>query len=252
MKHISELSVDDLKDIKLLVFDVDGVIVPRGTKISTSNNILTLETKKVSQEMILLIKKLSELGFLINISSGRSLFMLLEMFREVLPFVSITYENGSASWYKGVIHQHVNSFDKLRAVLSRLSSINHPMIKGFEPKELIVTIHCHDRVSLIEELFSDEPDLYCLWNGEAYDIGIHDSQTKAQGLIHLMKILNLNRDNVLAIGDNYNDKELLEASGLSITCDKSRVSGDFFIELLGDKLPGVVLSEKILSVSSSS
>jgi len=40
--------------------------------------------------------------------------MLQEMFREILPFVSLTYECGSATWYKGKIYQHINSFERVR------------------------------------------------------------------------------------------------------------------------------------------
>ena len=113
---ISELTKKDLKKIKLVVFDVDGVIVPRGTKIKQRGNITTLETKIIQKKQIRQIKKLHKLGFKININSGRGLYMLQEMFREVIPFVSLTYENGSATWNKGKIYQHVNSFGHLKNV----------------------------------------------------------------------------------------------------------------------------------------
>jgi len=84
-KPLSELTKKDLKNIKLIVFDVDGVLVPRGTKIKQRGNITTLETKKIQENEINQIKKLNKLGFRINISSGRGLYMLQNMFRKVLP-----------------------------------------------------------------------------------------------------------------------------------------------------------------------
>ena len=123
MKPIKELIKKKLSKIKLIVFDVDGVLVPRGTKIIQKNNKTTFETKKILKQQIEQIKILNKKGYLININSGRGLYMLQSMFQEVLPFVSLTYENGSATWYKGKIYQHVKSFDYLKKVLPKLQKI---------------------------------------------------------------------------------------------------------------------------------
>lgn len=120
MKPLDELTKKDLQQIKLIVFDVDGVLVPRGTKIKQVGNKLYIEIKKISERQIRQIKKLNKLGFKINISSGRGLYMLQKMFRDVLPFVSLTYENGSATWFKGKIFQHVNSFNETKDIFDKL------------------------------------------------------------------------------------------------------------------------------------
>ena len=39
MKSFNEITKKDLKNIKLLVFDLDGILVPRGTKIKQTGNI---------------------------------------------------------------------------------------------------------------------------------------------------------------------------------------------------------------------
>ena len=70
MESIKELTKKSLKDIKLIIFDVDGVLVKRGTKIKQSKNMLRLETKTISKKNIDLIKQLNKKGFLININSG--------------------------------------------------------------------------------------------------------------------------------------------------------------------------------------
>jgi|TARA_Y100000034_G_scaffold25459_1_gene29988 HAD superfamily hydrolase (TIGR01484 family) len=244
---IDKLSKEIISKIKMIVFDVDGVIVPKGTKIKQDENSLMINIKKIPFEQIAMIKELYEKGFHLNISSGRGLYMLQNMFREVLPFVSLTFENGSATWHKGKIHQHINSFEKLKEVHTKLIKVKDNKIKGFEPKEFIITIHCTDRVEEIEKIISNYKDLYGLWNGEAYDIGIKSVQTKALGVESLMELLKLNKEQVMAIGDNYNDKELLEASGITISADKEILDGNFYIALNENKLPAHVLMNKILS-----
>jgi len=242
---IDYLSRDVLKNIKLIVFDVDGVIVPRGTKIKQTENVTTFETKRIAQKQIDQIKKINELEFLVNINSGRGLYMLQEMFREILPFSSLTYENGSATWHHGKVYQHVNSFEYLHKIFPELRRIQHENIKGFEPKEFIITIHCEDRVEEIEKVMAKKDDMYCIWNGEAYDIGIKHLQHKAIGLTAFREILGLEKENVLAIGDNYNDKELLDAAGIAVSADKSRVGGHFYVPLEGSLLPADLLMEQI-------
>src|SRR3989344_4499355 len=243
---ISDLSKENLKGIKLIVFDVDGVLVRRGTKIKQIGNVTTLETKRIAVKQIEQIKKLNSRGYLININSGRGLYMLQEMFSEVLGFVSLTYENGSATWYKGRVYQHVNSFDKLKKVRGELAKVSSKEIKGWEPKEFIITIHCKGRVGKIESVVSRFKDLYSIWNDEAYDIGIKKVQTKTTGLKEVMKMFKLKNKNVLALGDNYNDKELLNSVGVSVSADKERVEGDFYVPLNGKFLPADVLMGRIL------
>lgn len=248
MQPIKNLKKEYVKKIRMIVFDVDGVLVPRGTKIKQVGNTTTFETKHIERKQIEQIKELNRKGFLINISSGRGLYMLQEMFREILPFVSLTYENGSATWYKGKIYQHVNSFPYTKDIIFRLRKIINKNIKGFEPKEFIITIHCVRRVGEIEKIVKEDKKLYTVWNGEAYDIGIKKHQTKAVGLRQLTKIFKLRKKNVMVIGDNYNDYELLREAGIPVSADKSRVGGKFYVPLEGKFLPADLLMQKILSM----
>jgi len=252
MKPLNQMSKKDLLKIKMIVFDVDGVLVARGTKIKQIGNTTTLETKVIAKKQIDQIKELYAKGFLINISSGRGLYMLQEMFREILPFVSLTYENGSATWYKGKIYQHINSFEYTKNIFPKLKKIanKNKNVKGFEPKEFIITIHCKKQIREIEEIVKKEKNLATIWNGEAYDVQIKKEQTKAIGLRHIIKIFKLKKENVMAIGDNYNDQELLEESGMPVSADKSRVNGKFYIPLKGIFLPADNLMQKILSLKS--
>src|SRR3989339_18689 len=161
--------------------------------------------------------------------------MLQDMFGQVLEYTSLTYENGSATWIDGQIIQHVNSFNYMKGLRKKLQ--------------------CDDEISKIPYLVDEHnksikstgQELYCLWNGEAYDIGVKDIQTKAVGLINLIKYLGLEKKNSLAIGDNLNDAELLAQAGISVTADKERVKGDFYVPLFGEKLPADFLIDCILA-----
>ncbi len=248
MKPLEEMTKEDIAEIKMMVFDVDGVLVKRGTKISQVGNTTTLETKVIEFKEIEEIKMLHEKGYQVNISSGRGLYMLQEMFREVLPYVLLTYENGSATWYKGKIYQHINSFDYLKDIYPKLRAVQNPKIKGFEPKEFIITIHCTEELKEIEDIVASDPRLYTVWNGEAYDVGVKDMQTKALGLRQVMKILKLKKKNVMAMGDNFNDKELLKKAGMPISADKTRVKGKFYVPLEGQYLPARLLMQKVLAL----
>lgn len=250
MKPLSQMVKKDLEKIKMVVFDVDGVLVPRGTKIKQIGHTTTLNTKVIAKKQIEQIKKLYKKGYLINISSGRGLYMLQEMFREILPFVSLTYECGSATWYKGKIYQHINSFELTKNIFPKLQKVTNKSknLKGFEPKEFIITIHCKKPDKKIEAIVKKDKNLVTLWNGEAYDVLIKKTQTKALGIKHAMKIFKLKKENIMAIGDNYNDQEMLNESGMPISADKSRVNGSFFIPLEGEFLPADNLMQKILSL----
>ena len=250
MLPIHELTKEDMAPIKLIVFDVDGVLVPRGTKIKQDGNVLTIETKQIAQKQIDQIMELCHLGFYINIASGRSLSMLMEMFRPILDYVSLTFENGSASWAGGAIIQHVNSYKYLGYLHQELSMVKHPNIKGFEPKEHIITLHATDRIPEVDAMSTElmKRRVYSIWNGEAYDFGVIHDQTKAIGVGAVMEVLKVRKQNVLAIGDNLNDKEMLSMAGISVTADKSRVEGNFWIPLEGIHLPADVLMQQIIQV----
>jgi len=248
MQPLDKITKKEVGKIKMIVFDVDGVLVKRGTKIKQVGNTTTLETKVIAPKQIEQIKALSEKGFLINISSGRGLYMLQEMFREILPFVSLTYESGSATWYRGKVHQHFNSYLYLEKIFPKLKKVKSKNIKGFEPKEFIITIHCVKKVPEIEKIVAQDKNLYTVWNGEAYDIGVKSKQTKSLGVQQVMKLFKLKKSEVLAIGDNYNDTEMLRMSGIPVSADKTRVKGKFYVPLRGKLLPADKLMGKILEM----
>ena len=55
MKPLSTLTKEDIKDLKLVVFDVDGVTIKKGTDIqeikTVENTTLTVKTSNLSSDM---------------------------------------------------------------------------------------------------------------------------------------------------------------------------------------------------------
>jgi HAD superfamily hydrolase (TIGR01484 family) len=242
IKRTKKIILDDklkqkLKKIKFIILDIDGVTVPRGTRIKQISNNLRMRVRKVPRSEIKKIKKLHKRGYILGINSGRGLYLLQDMFRPVLDNIIITYENGSATWYKGKVYQHVNSFEKLNKLRAELEKIHSKDIKGFEPKEFIITIHCKKRIKKIEKIVDKYKGIYWIWNDEAYDIGLKNQQTKAKGLEKVMKILKLKKSQVLFVGDNYNDVSLTNKVGLVVSADKSRLKGDIYVDMHKKKFP---------------
>jgi hydroxymethylpyrimidine pyrophosphatase-like HAD family hydrolase len=234
-EEMSDSLKKKLKKIKFIILDIDGVTVPRGTKIKEVSHNLKIRIREIPKKEIQQIKQLSKKGYLIGVNSGRGLYMLQDMFHEVLPYLIITYENGSATWHKGKIYQHANGFEKLEPLLEELRKIKSKDIKGFEPKEFIITMHCKKRIKEIEKTVSKYKGVYWMWNDEAYDIGMKNIQTKARGLKQVMQIFKLKKANILFVGDNYNDVSLANSVGIVVSADKTRLKGDIYVDLNKNK-----------------
>ena len=226
-----------LKKIKFIILDIDGVTVPRGTKIKQISNNMHMRIRKIPKSEIEKIKQLAKKGYIMGVNSGRGLYLLQDIFRPVLENLVITYENGSATYYKGKIYQHVNSHSKLNKIQLELEKIKNKDIQGFEPKEFIITIHCKKRIKEIENTINKHKGIYWIWNGEAYDVGIKEVQTKGYGLKHVMKILKLKKSQILFVGDNYNDVPLGKEVGFVVSADKSRLKGDLYVSMHAPKFP---------------
>ena len=111
MKPISNLSRSDIKNIKIICFDCDGVTVERGTEIEEKEDSLFVKTFTLSDS---LLRKLIELKkrFHITFSSGRSLLYLDRMYGKVLwDNASLQGENGIFSLIDGQVIQH-EKFDR--------------------------------------------------------------------------------------------------------------------------------------------
>ncbi len=238
MKPISQLRLSSLSNIKLISFDVDGVLVEKGTEILEKDNVLTVKTKEISQNLLNKLNKLKKY-FHINISSGRSLLYLKEMFDPLLwEKASLQGENGVFTLIDGqVIQNYTLTGDELRALRKMRGEIeavakDNKNIRGFEPKQFLISVHCLREEPLIANIVKKidvENKFYIKWNSEAYDI-FPKRFSKGSGLKQLAKYLGIDVSQILVVGNDPNDQEAVENSGLSVTTSPNTLVADYHTE----------------------
>ena len=250
------MSQSEIKNIKIICFDCDGVTVERGTEIEEKEDSLFVKTFTLSDR---LLRKLIELKkrFHITFSSGRSLLYLDRMYGKVLwNNASLQGENGIFSLIDGQVIQHekfdrptLEKMNKMKVAIRELSKINK-QIRGFEPKQFLITPHCWQAVPEIEDIvkkFDDKNEFYCLWNGEAYDIA-PKRLNKGEALKHLADYLGVNISQTMSIGNGPNDREMVEAAGIGVTTDPKELPADFYttgkLHLGGEELVDRLLALK--------
>lgn len=254
MKSISALSPTSLSNIKLISFDADGVMVEKGTEILKRSGILTVKTKKISQGLLTKLNKLKKY-FYINISSGRSLLYLKEMFGPLLwKKASLQGENGIFTLINGQVIQHsrltFEELEDLRKIREEIEKVaeNSKNIRGFEPKQFLISVHCYSEEPAILEIVKKldvAGEFYIKWNSEAYDI-FPRRFSKGSGLKHLAQYLRIDVSQILVVGNDPNDQEAVEGSGLSVTTSPDTLTADYYtegkLELGGEELVNRLLN----------
>lgn len=229
MKPLKSLTKEDIANIKYIIFDCDGVTCEKGTELKETRTELYIKTKDINDRMVEKLNRLKK-HFTVGFSSGRSLMYLDKVYNKVIDDkVILQGENGILMLLDGVLEQN-RMFSKREMATIRkfkrfVATIDDPNICGFEPKQFLITIHCKDRVPDIESNVPNE--FYCLWNGEAYDIGIKGID-KGFGIRALKDISD---GGVIAIGNGENDKPMLDQADIGITTDRSVVESDYYTEL---------------------
>lgn len=235
MKKFSDITNEEVNRIKLIMFDCDGVTIPLGTKVveveSYEGTVLTVKSPKMTKEML---EKLTELKehFLIGFSSGRNMTFLMNLYRDILDErVILQAENGLFTLIDGTVVQNTNDFHlyikEFREMQQKVRNIKHKNITGYEPKQFIITVHVLDRVQEIENLVAENKNFYCVYHkNEAYDIGVKKFD-KGYGLRKLQEMLNLEKSEVLAVGNGGNDKPMLDVA-VGVTVDKDNIQSDYF------------------------
>jgi len=260
MKPLSALKASDLANIKMVSFDVDGVLVEKGTEIFEvqdveKDNVLIMKTKRISPE---LVKKLTRLKkhVHINISSGRSLIYLVEVFNPILwNNASLQSENGLFTLIAGKVIQNTNlTFEEL-AMLRKIRKEIYKMmednsnIRGFEPKQFLISVHCFKEEPAIGELVKRldfNKEFGIKWSSEAYNI-FPKRVSKGTGLKELTKLLSINLSQVLVVGNDPNDKEAVDGLSISVTTSPDTLTADYYTKSKLD-LGGKALVDRLLEI----
>ena len=249
------ISKEKLNKIKLLILDSDGVSIPRGTIINEMNTKSSYKcffrTRKITDEFIDQINELKKKKKIkICISSGRSLLYLQMMYEKIIDNETILQaENGNISLIKGNIKQHFKYNNKYFSKIAKIKKeIKHLPVTGFEPKQFILTVHAKREifeVYKIVEKNDPEKELKVMWNGEAFDIQ-KKNVSKKSGLKDILTLLKIKKDEVIAIGDRINDKELLKIAGIGVSADIRKLKAEYYINTTKNELPGEILVDYLL------
>jgi HAD superfamily hydrolase (TIGR01484 family) len=246
-----EIPKEKLNNLKMVILDSDGVSLPRGTQIIQKEGSdfyeVYIKTNKITDEFAEKVNRLKK-KVKVCISSGRGLIYLQNMFGKILGKGTILQaENGNLSLVEGKIIQHFEyneRYFKKRAVIRE--EIQRLPIKGFEPKQFILSVHAEKEIPEVYEIVKrndPEDELKVMWNGEAFDIQ-EKKVSKGEGLKRLMEELKIQRNQTIAIGDRINDKELLEVAGIGVSADQEKLKAEYWTT--GEKLGGEVLVEYLL------
>ena len=78
---------------------------------------------------------------------------------------------------------------------------------------------------------------------EAWDIQRKDT-SKGEGLKKIIRLLGLKRENIIAIGDGPNDKEMVELAGIGVSADMEDLKAEYYTVKKG--LGGEILVDYLL------
>ena len=245
-----EIPKEIVANLKVLVLDSDGVCVERGTKICETEEgnycKLVFESNKISDRLSEKINVLSK-KMQIVISSGRSLIYLQSMYSKVRDKILMA-ENGNLIMFPDGTIKSVSYptyyFEKLALIKNDIKKLS---ISGFEPKQHILTVHCPEElqeVYAIVDKHDQEKMLKVMWNKEAFDIQ-DKLASKGAALENLIvNYLGFHKDNVIAIGDRLNDKEMVEWAKVGVSADINCLPAEYFIE--NSNLAGEILVDYLL------
>lgn len=260
MKPLSSLTKEDIVDLKLVVFDVDGVTVKKGTDIEEikTEDItkFTVKTNNLTSEMKEKLRELKK-HYFVAICSGRSSLYLTDVFNDLLwdNFALIseigifTLINGELKQNKKFETKHLEKMKLIKDDLSKLVG-DKPEMADFELKQFLITLHSSYEIPQVYEIMKKrdpEEEFYCLWNGEAFDIA-PKMLDKGQSIKFLAKELGIGIHQTMASGNGPNDKSMIDAAGIGITTDKKSLEADYYTEG-SEELGGFEIIDKLLELN---
>src|SRR5271157_4098831 len=106
-KPLNEMSDAEVSKIKMVVFDIDGVVIPKGTDLheNSDGTEFVMKTHKLSQDFVDNVIELKK-HVRVDFSSGRNLLYLRSLVKDFFDkSVILQTENGAITFIDGNI-QH--------------------------------------------------------------------------------------------------------------------------------------------------
>jgi HAD superfamily hydrolase (TIGR01484 family) len=162
--------------------------------------------------------------------------------------VIILAENGNIALINGKLKQLFDydaEYFTLRAKLK--NEISKLPINGFEPKQIILTVNCPykmEQVPKIIKKLDKKKQIKSMWVAdEAWDIQRKDV-SKGVGIKKIIRLLGLKKENLIAIGDGPNDKEMVEMAGIGVSAVINDLKAEYYT--IGKGLGGEILADYLL------
>lgn len=247
-----QIPSEKLKKLKMLILDSDGVTVKRGTKIieKEGNNYLkvSIRANKISDQLAAKINKLKN-KLIICLASGRGLIWLQSMYSKIIDDkIIILAENGNIALINGKLKQIFDydaEYFTLRAKLR--NEIGRLPINGFEPKQIILTANCPYKMGQVPEIIKKldkKKQIKAMWVAdEAWDIQRNDV-SKGAAIKKIIGGIGLRKENLIAIGDGPNDKEMVEMAGVGVSASINDLKAEYYT--IGKGLGGEILVDYLV------
>lgn len=238
---------------KIIIFDIDGTLYDNRNKC-------------LYESSIECIKELYKKGHELVIASGRS-YPMINNIEKIKKYINtyilingqIILRDGKEI-YKDPIDTNklrvlLEDFDKwdipygcISSSLERLNKVNDDVNYAYtsfclkEPvvdekyylKDDIYQIWCFSDSEKVRDFIFKHPDYdFMAWGGTGYDV-VPKGKNKANTIIKLIDILNYDMKDVIAIGDGYNDINMIKTVGFGIAmgnaCEELKEAADYITD----------------------
>lgn len=202
------------KKIKLIIFDLDDTLAPVG--------------KGISQDSMVLLKQIEDKGIAIAVCSGKPAFYLCGFLRQVgLKNPVLMGENGAViQCGVGLPPEQFFVFPVSEATASHLAELKKRICEAlpqvwYQPNLVGVTpfLKTEEEFRAVEQVLASSEDLlkgieiyrHC----DSFDF-LPEGLNKRAGLQYAGKMLGIHPEEMLAVGNGYNDYPMFEISGYSL------------------------------------
>ena len=245
---------------KAIMLDLDDTTVAQGKENLPS----PVVTRAISEA-----KKLIH----ISVATARTLKDTLPVINHLSLTSPCVCTNGSQIYdpvTKKIIHEVILPADIIEPILELCRShqlrvvvydgIKDSVYDGSQSHDKILTMYIPEvpihKTDEYVKIFSIDPRIHVqklnAWNKKYMSLDIASSgASKLHGIVHVAKMLNLNMDEIIGVGDGYNDFPLLMACGLKIAMGNAvaelKAIADFIAPTVDDDGVATVIEKFVLT-----
>lgn len=233
--------------IKLIVADCDGTILD--------------DHKKIDNQLKEVIKKLEKRGIIFTLATGRNIFLMSEIIKELNLEWPYIVNNGANIYQKdNSIKSYTISQESINFVLRILENNNFPFLAytetelymnekhellevfklrlkdkltqieydakmDLEDREIIkvtIAVDDLDKIKVIKKEVDDKFPLINFKRSEGLLFSITSSEaTKGNAIKTLASMFGINNDEIMVFGDNYNDITMFDVASVGVAMGNS-------------------------------